>query len=83
MKKTLEIDVLEDLKNSLSSRGLNPSDFTIIILEELKSTGSIAAEGVRFRIIHKASGKFAEYVEGHGHDIRNTLCEDILKGAFP
>lgn len=83
MKKTLENDVLDDLEKSLSVRGLSLSDFTITILEELKSAGNLAAEGVIFRIAHKASGKYADYVEGHANDIRDTLCKDILRGAFP
>lgn len=83
MTQSLEVDVLDDIKKSLSSRGLKMDDFEIVVIEELKSDGLIYAEGIRFRVLHKPSGNSAEYIEGHGHDIRDTLCKDISLGRFP
>jgi hypothetical protein len=83
MTQTLEEDVLEDIERTLSARGLRLSDCEIEILKNLRSEGVIFAEGVKFRITYKPTGQSAEYIEGHGYDIRNTLCKDIKSGRFP
>ncbi len=83
MAQKLEEDVLEDIERSLSARGLRLSDCEIEVIENLRSDGVIFAEGVKFRITNKPTGQSAEYIEGHGHDIRKTLCKDIELGRFP
>jgi hypothetical protein len=83
MTQSLEADVLEDIEKCLSARGLKMSDCEITVIENLRSGGVIQAEGVRFSIVYKPSGKSAEYVEGHEHDIKETLCKDINLGLFP
>lgn len=83
MAQMLEKDVIEDIERSLSARGLRISDREIEVIENLRSEGVIFAEAVKFRITYKPTGKSEEYIEGHGQDIRNTLCKDIKLGRFP
>jgi hypothetical protein len=84
MKTKLDDDVLRDIHASILRRGLSVSDFDIEVLEELRSSGApLFHTGVKFRITYKPTGSTAEYIEGSGHDILDTLCRDLDTNSFP
>ena len=87
MQTKLDDDVMNDIYASMDRTDLNKKDFTIKILENIRtptsSNDTLEHECVKFKITHLPSSTSKEYIEGSGNDILITLCRDIETKKFP